>query len=253
MMIKVCRCGMDMNYPQNWSWLLMIAAIVWWFHIPDGVTLEVEFASAASRPPGVLTSFILVLLALAGPHGLLPSWRLLRVIEFLKQFVLKAKATQLWLPLARSQSLSHSLSLPVLCSQGLVLVLIKAVSFCVLPAFFHSLLWAERKQPHRGKRNEEVTKSRVWREQILCYSAIQPVGGNMQLASKGQMPGIGSLYGAVWCLLPLQSFHPPTPSLLLLLLLPPCWGVWFEGVLGGKPVCSLPGCKSRAQPVEAHL
>ena len=126
---------------------------------------------------GVVTSFILVLLALPGPHGLLPSRRLRRVIEFLKQFVLKAKATQLWLPLARSQSLSHSLSLPVLCSQGLVLVLIKAVSFCVLPAFFHSLLWAERKQPHGGKRNEEVTKSRVWKEQVLCYSAIQPVGG----------------------------------------------------------------------------
>lgn len=158
---------------------------------------------------GVVTSFILVLLALPGPHGLLPSRRLRRVIEFLKQFVLKAKATQLWLPLARSQSLSHSLSLPVLCSQGLVLVLIKAVSFCVLPAFFHSLLWAERKQPHGGKRNEEVTKSRVWKEQVLCYSAIQPVGGgNMRLASKGQMPGIGSLYGAVWCLLPLQSFRP---------------------------------------------
>ncbi len=38
-----------------------------------------------------MTSFILVLLALLEPHAFLPSCRLRRVIEFLRQFVLKAK------------------------------------------------------------------------------------------------------------------------------------------------------------------
>lgn len=48
MTIKVCRCGMNMNYPQNWSWLLMIATIVLWFHSPDAaVTLKVAFMSVA--------------------------------------------------------------------------------------------------------------------------------------------------------------------------------------------------------------
>lgn len=82
-----------------------------------------------------MTSFSVVMLILLVPHAFLPSCRLHRVVGFVMQFWLKAKAAQLQLPLPPSQFLSLSLSLPVLFSQGLVLVLIKAVSFFVfLPA-----------------------------------------------------------------------------------------------------------------------
>lgn len=157
---------MNMNYPQNWSWLLMIAAIVLWFHSPDAaVTLKVAFMSCTHQ--GVVTSFILVLLALLEPHVNLPSCRLHGVIEFLRQFVLKAKATQLRLPLALSRSLSLSLSLPVLFSQGLVLVLIKAVSFCLLPALSTACceLRGNSDTEWRGMRrwlNPEDGESKFW-------------------------------------------------------------------------------------------
>lgn len=88
--------------------------------------------TAVLHTPGVIMSFILVPIVPLEPFLL--HRRLRGVIEFQRQFVLKAKATQLRLHPALSQSLSLSLALPVLFSQGLVLVLIRSVSFCLLPA-----------------------------------------------------------------------------------------------------------------------
>lgn len=79
-----------------------------------------------------MASFSVAMLILLGPHVFLPSCRLHRVVGFVMQFWLNAKATRLQLPLPPSQLLSLSLSLPVPFSQGLVLVLI--VFFVFLPA-----------------------------------------------------------------------------------------------------------------------
>lgn len=68
----------------------------------------------------------------------------------------RQKQLSLSFPLALSQSLYPSLSLPVLLSQGLVLVLIKAVSFCLLPAF--STACCEL----RGNSNTEWRGMRRW-------------------------------------------------------------------------------------------
>lgn len=38
---------MNLNYPKNLLWLVVIAAIVLWFHYPDTVTLKVVFMSTA--------------------------------------------------------------------------------------------------------------------------------------------------------------------------------------------------------------
>ena len=59
-----------MNYTKNLPWLVMIAAIVLWFHYPDTVTLKVAFMSILCTHQGILTSFILVLLVLREPHVL---------------------------------------------------------------------------------------------------------------------------------------------------------------------------------------
>lgn len=178
---------------------------------------------------GVLT-VILVLLVFLKLHAFLFLSRLCRVIGFLRQFVLKATVTQLRLPLTPFHSLPFSLSLPLLYSQGLVLVLIKAVPFCLLPAFSTACCVL------RGNSDTEWREKRWWlipehRESKLWV--ILPSSQSEKLPSQGQMPGIGSLYCTVWCLLSSQTFS-TMPSLLLLLRLPPpCCGVWFEGVLWG--------------------
>lgn len=128
------------------------------------------------------------------------------------------------------------LSLPALSSQGLVLVLIKAVSFSLLPAFSTASCELKGNTDTEWRGEKVVTKSRGQRKWARGYTAtIQPVRRSIQPASPGQMPGIESYYGTVGCFLPLQSFSTIRPALLLRLLLPPsCCGVWFEGVLGGE-------------------
>ena len=135
---------------------------------------------------------------------LLPC-RLQRVIEFQRQFMLKAKATRLRLRLGLSQSLSLSRMLPVLFSQGLVLVLIKAVSFCLLPAF--STAYCElRGNTDTERRGKRWRLNPADRENKLGVTLPSSQSEHMQRPSKGQRPGIGSLHGTVWGLLSLQSF-----------------------------------------------
>lgn len=115
----------------------MIGAIVLWFHYPDAVTLEVAFTGVSFlRTPGGcdILHFGSCSFSLSHVYICLPV-AFVKVIEFQRQFVLKARLRP-HLALSRALfPLSLSLSLPVLFSQGLVLVLIKAVSFCLLPAF----------------------------------------------------------------------------------------------------------------------
>lgn len=137
MTIKVCGWGINMNYPLK----LVMAAydcshcfmVSFSRHCHPQSCIHEHRRSAHTR--GLWhPSFWFCLFSLSHMY-FFPSCHLHRVIGFLKQFVLKAKATQLRLPLALSQSLFRSLSLPALFSQGLVLVLIKALSFCLVPAF----------------------------------------------------------------------------------------------------------------------
>ena len=163
--------------------------------------------------------------------------------------MLKAKATQLRLRLGLSQTLSLSLVLPVLFSQGLVLVLIKAVSFCLLPAF--STAYCElRGNTDTERRGKKVaTKSSRQRKQARGYSAIQPARKH---ATSLQRPEAWNRV-IIW--------HGMVPSFLAIFLhcyydccsFLPAAAFGLKRSWEARPVCSLAGCKSAMQPIEPHL
>lgn len=156
---------MDMSYPQTWSWLLMISVIVLWFHFPDTVSLKV--APPLRTHQTLVTSFTLVLLVLLEPHVFLPSCRLHSHWVFKAICAQGKSSSTVASPCSVSVPFSLSPTLPVLLSQGPVLVLIKAVSFCLLPAVSRACcaLRGNSDIEWRGMRrwlNPEVGGSRFW-------------------------------------------------------------------------------------------
>lgn len=97
-----------------------------------------------TAPEGLVPSFSVVMLILPGLLVFSPPCRLNKVIGFLMQFGSRQKQLN-FSSLFLSSLFSLPLSFPVLYSQGLVLVLIKAVSFLFFCQHFPQLTlsWEE--------------------------------------------------------------------------------------------------------------
>jgi len=227
--IQVCRWWVNMNYPHNWPWLLQIVAMFYGliFHRHPQSCIHQRRSSADTR--GMLTSLILVLLILLEPHVfvLLPSCRLCS--HWVSKEMCAQGKSRRFCPF-----LSLSLStLPVLFSQGLVLVLIKAVSFLLLPAFSTACceLRGNRDTKWGGMRwwrNPEGGESKFWVTLPSSYagnhatSPLRPDAWNRVIIWHSMVLVSFTIF--------LQYAQPATSTAAP----PPCRGIWFEGVLGGE-------------------